>query len=286
MSDTDIEDILDPEDGYEDERPKLTVHSAIPPMPPEIGAAISKVMGSVKKLQKTDRNQFAKYSYTSADAFFEALGPLMAEAGLITIAQQVAWRSRAVATDRERSRNILLIDYDFFLVHSSGAIWQYPLRRTINVDAGGPQVWGGATTYIEKQFLRQLLKVPTGDKLTDKNSEGGDADEQQDYQEMPRRRQRVPVPGYAPTPAAGVGAAMDTGTSPQNPSNQAEDSVSAFLAALTSQETMDGIDAVTAQFKAGPYKLLDRERQKFAVSAHRQFVEQFQRDHPPTAEVT
>ena len=60
------------------------------PMPPEIAAGIVKVQASIKRLAKESENRYSHYNYASIDAFLEAVGPLEAEAGIFTLADEVS----------------------------------------------------------------------------------------------------------------------------------------------------------------------------------------------------
>jgi hypothetical protein len=53
------------------------------PMPPNVAAAISKVMAGVPKLQRGETNTHGQYKFASIDDFLEAVRPLCAESGLI-----------------------------------------------------------------------------------------------------------------------------------------------------------------------------------------------------------
>jgi len=56
----------------------------------------------------------------------------------------------------------LLATYDIWLYHISGVSFG-PLHRAIQVSATGAQSFASAQSFVEKYFLRNLFKVPTGD---------------------------------------------------------------------------------------------------------------------------
>jgi hypothetical protein len=268
-------------------------------------------MGGIKMLHKTERNEFGGggrgYSYVSADAFYAALGPLMSEAGLITILQQADWHTRTIETTKG-PRIILFIDWDIYLCHSSGVMWTYPLRRSVNVDSGGAQVWGGAQTYVEKYFLRSLLKIPTGEKNKEAAGDYGDTDADADpaYQEVPKKRKRIPIPGYDPTPPEArrsaeslpptgsgdkhdarrsaevaetqeISAATDGAGNPPQQVNPAE-IVNAFSAALIHEDTPAGLKALLEQFRDGAGRNLPRKEVERAVNNYNQVLEKLEAD--------
>lgn len=132
-------------------------------MAPAIAAAIVKVIGAVKRLQRTEENKFQKYAYTSIDGFLEVTGPLCAAAGLFILSEETEKEiSQAPKADREGTTNFLTIRWAFTLCHSSGAIYG-PLHRTVTVPAAGAQAFGSSQSYALKQFMRGLFQIPTGD---------------------------------------------------------------------------------------------------------------------------
>ena len=145
-------------------------------MPVEIIKAIVAITSEVKKLGKEGNNTFARYKYTSVDQFYEALGPLMASHGLIDVIDETSTvvEVREAVNDRGEIKKSawLLATYDIWLHHTSGASFG-PLHRAIQVSATGAQSFASAQSFVEKYFLRNLFKVPTGDKdevdETDKN---------------------------------------------------------------------------------------------------------------------
>lgn len=168
-----------------------------PPMPPEIAKAIIAVNKKVKSLAKDETNTFQRFKYTSVDAFYEAIGPLMAEAGLIVFTDEIDTQiERRESTDdqgRNKVSNWLITQYELIIYHESGAEWG-PIRREMMVAATGPQAYGSGQSYVEKYFLRGLFKVPTGD---------GDADAQSKTelparQRAPASRPRPPEPPHDP----------------------------------------------------------------------------------------
>lgn len=140
-------------------------------MPVEIAKAIVKVMGGVKKLGKTERNQFDKYDFVSIDKFLEQVNPLCAAAGLIILQDEV----RREVLPGKNNTPWLHFDFEFWLAHESGAFWDKPLRRGVMVPANGAQAFGSAQSYALKQFQRSLFQIPTGDK--DDAEDYGKADE-------------------------------------------------------------------------------------------------------------
>lgn len=143
--------------------------SSVEPYPAEIAEAVVEVMGKIKRLSKSSQNKFGNYEYASVDAFFEAVNPLMAEAGIFVQLDEISYETKEVTVQRDRGesiRTLLFITFDVYLCHKSG-VRATPVRRSVNVGAGGAQEWGSAQSYLLKQFLRALFLIPTGDPEAD-----------------------------------------------------------------------------------------------------------------------
>lgn len=133
-----------------------------PAMPPEIAKAVVAVMGKVKKLEKSARNDFADYTFTTIDDFMEEVRGKCHEAGLFFLQDEVGMQVRET-TSRGKSRSYAEITYSFTLAHACGAVYDHPTYRTVVLDANGPQTFGAAQSYALKQFLRSLFLMATGD---------------------------------------------------------------------------------------------------------------------------
>ena len=133
----------------------MNVETFTPRMPKSVAAAVVSVSKNVNKLHRDARNNFADYNYVSIDNFYEALGPLMAEAGVFTIVDEV----KAVV-----DKGVLICEYEIFLVSEEGDMYG-PIKTNVTVKAQGPQAYASAKSYAEKYFLRQIFKVPTGEKI-------------------------------------------------------------------------------------------------------------------------
>lgn len=126
-------------------------------MPKSVAARVVKVGQNVKKLHRDRHNEFAKYNYTSVDSFYEALGPIMAEAGLFVVLDEASVMAE---------KGFLISNYEIYLISEEGDSYG-PMRRQVTVKATGPQSYASAQSYAEKYFLRQLFKVPTGEADAD-----------------------------------------------------------------------------------------------------------------------
>lgn len=128
----------------------------------EIIKAIAAATADVKKLGKNNRNEQAKYDYVSVDDFYAALGPIISQHGLVVFVDETS----SVIEEREgafgKKANWLISHYDITVEHVSGEV-RGPFKRAITTQAFGAQSFAAALSYVEKYFLRSLLKVPTGD---------------------------------------------------------------------------------------------------------------------------
>lgn len=142
----------------------MTAALAMPPaMPPVIAAAIVAVKKQVKQLDADDQNKHGGYNFVSVDKFYAIIGKIMAEAGLALLIDET---STEVRGSDKTGNPWLFAQYTLSFMHETGAM-SAGLRRSIALPISGPQAFGAAQSYIEKQFLRQVFKVPTGDKDAD-----------------------------------------------------------------------------------------------------------------------
>lgn len=156
--------------------------------PPKLAAALCAVSGSIKKLAKTEENKFAKYDFVSVDKFYEAVGPLMADQGLHCIPDCI---ESEVTTNAKTGKPLLRERWAFTLIHEAGEC-AGPYHRTVTVPAEGAQAHGSSESYAQKQFLRGLFRIPTGDK---DDADYGDKPEHAPRQAKPKAQAQA---GKAP----------------------------------------------------------------------------------------
>lgn len=148
-------------------------------MPPKVATAVNAVMKSMKRLEKGETNKHGGYKFASVDDFYDAVRPLMADAGLIVGSDEEGFEIINTGT-AERPSNWLKMSYLFELAHADGETWAHRPRRTIMVNAAmGSQAFGSAQSYAEKQYLRSLFKMSTGDPDADSNQ----------HEQLPQRQQ-------------------------------------------------------------------------------------------------
>ena len=169
-------------------------------VPPSIAQAIIAVKKQVRQLGSDERNEHAKYAYVSVDKFYAQIGPMMAAAGLALLIDETESDVRAGASDKPW----LFVHYALSFMHEDGSV-SAPMRRSLAMPINGPQTYGAAQSYIEKQFLRQVFKIPTGEKDADETAQGDDAPSggrrapqvNSGARGYPQRQQAAPAPSDA-----------------------------------------------------------------------------------------
>ena len=150
----------------------------LPPPPPEVAKAIIEVIKTVKPLVRDSQINEGprRYKYAGVDAFYEALGPLMAAKDLNTVLVEgpmaISDKETKDSYGKTKISTWMETTYFIYLFHASGAMWG-PFKRAISVRADGPQSFGMGPSYVEKYFLRSLFKVSTGEEDADAHPKDG-----------------------------------------------------------------------------------------------------------------
>lgn len=176
-----------------------------PAMPSSIAAAVVAVMGKVRQLGYDENNKFAGYRYVSVDKFYDTIRPLLSDAGLIILIDEVDTEVKKAEGEKSAW---LFVRYHIWLASKDGDVYG-PLNRSLSVPATGPQAYGSAQSYVEKQFLRALFKVPTGD-----DDEVEAIDNRPARSALPPQATKDPPPAPPPAPtsqAAQVGEEVVNG---------------------------------------------------------------------------
>src|SRR5690349_11596980 len=143
----------------------------IPPMPAEIAAAISGVQKSIRRIGKDGHNSDGgNYRFASVDAFFDFIGPLLGEHGLVIDVDEAEdgfeyyVLTKTYRNGGSSDQHWMRARYVFTIAHQSGATWDHNPVRTVDVLNTGPQAYGSAQSYATKMYLRTLFKIPTGER--------------------------------------------------------------------------------------------------------------------------
>ena len=124
--------------------------------PQVVAEAMMQVQKAVQKLDHDSTNDFNNYGYVSIDGYYDAIRPMLNEAELMIIPNEVD----AVIGNDGKTQKVV---FEFIIMHSSGATWSVPIRRTVYIQYSGAQSCGAALSYAEKFIFRTLFKIPTGE---------------------------------------------------------------------------------------------------------------------------
>lgn len=138
--------------------------------PKVIANALFQIQTEIDQLGYDSTNQFANYGYVSIDKYYAKMRPLMTNAGILIIPDEL---ESSLSEDRKLYRAV----YQFTVVHKDGAVWNFPIRRSITLPFTGAQSAGSALSYLEKITMRTIFKINSGDK----DSIDADSLEQEDF---------------------------------------------------------------------------------------------------------
>lgn len=145
--------------------------------PKVIANALFQIQSQIGTLIYDSSNEFAKYKYVSIDKYYEKMRPLMNEAGIMIIPDEL---ESSLSEDRKLYRAV----YQFTILHKDGATWNFPIRRSITLPFTGAQSAGSALSYVEKIAMRTIFKINSGERDDADMLEQGDfstlTDEQKD----------------------------------------------------------------------------------------------------------
>lgn len=160
----------------------------IEPIHPSIVKAICAVQASISSVAKTQFNVQGKYKFASADDIYAAVARKFGEVGLIIYPLQMSEpeikRVEKTQKNRDTGENEVVISqwgqFSFgYMLATEEATWFDPRSaRTIFIQIIGPQTFNAAESYCQKQFLRSLLKLPTGDVDLDSMPQADNEDDQ------------------------------------------------------------------------------------------------------------
>lgn len=129
------------------------------PPPPSLYAAIIKVARGMKPLAKRDTNPEGGWSFVSIDDYYE-------KAAKALLLEGISWVCTEEMAD-VRISGLCIWRFRFDVYSETGQLWQAAARVTVPLEYDGPQAAGKVVSYAEKVFLRQLLKLVTGEPDAD-----------------------------------------------------------------------------------------------------------------------
>lgn len=158
------------------------------PIPPSIVTALCKVQASIEAVAKSQFNQQGKYKFASADDIYAAVARRFGEAGLIILPMEmipptIERVEKEYTDDRTGEKSVKVSQWGKFCfgyaLATAEATWFDPRScRTIFIQILGPQTFNAAESYCQKQYLRALLKLPTGDMDLDGLPQADNEDDQ------------------------------------------------------------------------------------------------------------
>ena len=125
--------------------------------PKVMANALFDIQSQIGTLGYDSNNEFAKYRYVSIDKYYEKMRPLMNDAGIMIIPDEL---ESSLSEDRKLYRAV----YQFTIVHKDGAVWNFPIRRSITLPFTGAQSAGSALSYVEKIAMRTIFKINSGER--------------------------------------------------------------------------------------------------------------------------
>lgn len=142
-------------------------------IPPSIVQALCKVQASIEAVSKSQFNPQGKYKFASADDIYAAVARRFGEAGLIILPMEmeppkIERVEKEYTDERSGEKSTKVSQWGRFcfgyVLATPEATWFDPRSsRTIFIQILGPQTFNAAESYCQKQYLRALLKLPTGD---------------------------------------------------------------------------------------------------------------------------
>jgi hypothetical protein len=134
-------------------------------LPGDVAKKIAQVQGEIGRVKLDKTHPQRGYKYASVDSVYAAVHGAMAEHGLVIVPLEVDVKYE---TDKKGDK-WGLFTYEFVLA-TEKASWQHPnCRRTIPHRIHGPESCHSAQSFAEKQFLRSLFKLETGDPETEED---------------------------------------------------------------------------------------------------------------------
>lgn len=147
---------------------KLAARSAMPPM---IYEALHKVMNEVEAIGKDRTNQQQGFKFRGIDQVYNALHPLMAKHGIVTVPRVRSVLDRSEHRSNRGSaifRTMLEVEYDFVAADGSKITVGPVIGEAMDT---GDKGCNKAMAIAHKYILFQLFMIPTEDQADDPDFE-------------------------------------------------------------------------------------------------------------------
>lgn len=155
----------------------------IEPIPQAIVKAICRVQASIDAVTKSQFNKQGGYKFASTDDIYAAVARKFGEAGLMIYPLELSQPEIKRVEKTNKEGELVVSQWGQFhfgyVLATEDASWFHPASsRTIYIQILGPQTFNAAESYCQKQFLRGLLKLPTGDMDLDTFAQGESEEDQ------------------------------------------------------------------------------------------------------------
>lgn len=144
------------------------VVASVAPIPGSIVEALCRVQASIGAVAKTQFNRQGNYKFASTDDIYAAVARKFGEAGLMIYPIEMCQPQiqRVEKTDKDGDLKVSQwgrFQFGYILATATDTWFDARSSRTIFIQILGPQTFNAAESYCQKQYLRALLKLPTGD---------------------------------------------------------------------------------------------------------------------------
>lgn len=152
-------------------------------IPGSIVKAICEVQATIGAVAKTQFNKQGAYKFASADDIYAAVARKFGEVGLMIYPLEMSPPEikRVEKTDKDGELKVSQwgqFQFGYMLATEKDTWFDPRSSRTIFIQILGPQTFNAAESYCQKQYLRALLKLPTGDMDLDSMPQGDDEETQ------------------------------------------------------------------------------------------------------------
>ena len=152
-------------------------HRGVTPIPSSIVQAICQIMVTVEAVKKSQRNQHGGYNFASTDDIYAAVTRKMGEVGLVLLSLEDRCEIKRIEKDGKTAQWAHM-EFSFILATTRDTWTDARAKRTLYIQVTGPQTFQAAQSYVEKAYLRSLLKLPTGDMDLDSMPQADNEDDQ------------------------------------------------------------------------------------------------------------
>lgn len=169
----------------------------IQPMPKTIVKALADVQKSVEAVAKSQFNKQGGYKFASADDIYAAITRKMGQVGLVImpleLEQPEIKRFEVDARDQQgnpikKTQQWGKFRFGFMLACDDDTWFDERSSRSLYIQILGPQTFNAAESYAQKQFLRGLFKLPTGDMDLDSMPTAETVEDQAAFNEPKKRK--------------------------------------------------------------------------------------------------